>query len=142
VIQKFIREKKWKYCDDVSLDKKNGPFRDEGVICILGSPNLSYHVNCHDLSNLFMRSAKQIGLEAELVPYWNYKSISSHEKERAGIIIGPLRLFDQEIPKNQIEFDCHVVVLSSGWFFDLTLMCKYQGKNAVLDAHKDLCPLF
>lgn len=131
VIQNFIHEKKWKYIDTEG-SRKIFPFRDGQLLSSLGVPELAYHVNCADLTNLFVKAAHKIGMEAQKVKYIEYNSILAHEKEKNGII-GKMTMFDgsANLP---IKFYIHYVAYSSGWHFDLTLMCKYQERDAVLSA--------
>lgn len=134
IIQDFVHEHHWKYVDSPILTRII-PFRDGREISSLGSPELAYNVNCADLSHLFIRAAQKIGIEAEEVWYrGGYKSILQTETEKRGVI-GKLKMFDRSTEfekKSHILFDSHCVAYSSGWHFDLTLMCKYQEKNAVL----------
>jgi ankyrin repeat protein len=133
VIQNFIHEKKWKYFDTEG-SRKHIPFRDGRLLSSLGLPELTYHVNCADLTNLFIKTAHKIGMDAQEVWYREYNSIQGHEKEKNGIV-GKLAMFDGSNNSEKdlsIRFNTHCVAYSSGWHFDLTLMCKYQDRNAVL----------
>lgn len=133
VIQNFIQEKEWKYFDTAG-SRKQIPFRDGRLLSSLGLPELAYHANCADLTNLFIKAANQIGIDAQEVCYRDYSTIQEHEKEEAGVV-GKFAMFDgRDISEtdSRIKFSKHYVAYSSGWHFDLTLMCKYQDKNAVL----------
>lgn len=143
VIQNFVSEKKWKYCDRES-HRKQSPFRDGENLSLLGLPELAYYVNCSDLANLFIKAAHIVGLDTQKICYEKYHSIPSQDKEKAGVI-GKLACFDGSIDITNellrktnngidtgLKFVEHHVAFSSGWYFDLMLMCKYQNKNAVL----------
>lgn len=133
VLFDVIQDKNWKYLDTEGSYKRI-PFRDGRLISQLGLPDLTYHINCFDLSNLFIKAAHKIGMKAEEVIYYQYSSIDNHEIEKKGIF-GKLVMFDNsKHPKKGLGFifDQHCVAYSSGWHYDVTLMCKYQDKNAVL----------
>lgn len=131
IILNFIREKKWSYCDTQLCTKiKTSPFRDDKKVIILGLPNLSYKINCFDLSNLFLTAAKIVGIDAKEIIYNTYLSISPDEKNDKNII-GEFRMFD-ESGLAPFSFDSHSLIFSNGFYFDLTLMCKYTNEDQVL----------
>lgn len=134
LILKFMHEKNWQYND--SQYKKIKPFRDSLKLVKLGSPEFSYQVNCNDLSHLFVKTAKKIGIKANVIHYYSYYSIEAHEKEEREII-GEFKLFDGS-DEGPFGFDYHSVVYSDDYYFDLTLMCKYKEFNAVLASNKKL----
>ncbi len=128
LILRFIREKKWHYCD--FEDKGTTPFRDGEKLVTLGLPSLSYRVNCVDLTSLFLNVAKRVGIVAESIFYHNYQSILPDEKNNRGIL-GNLKMFDDS-NSGPFAYAMHNVVFADGFHFDLTLMCKYKDKDAVL----------
>lgn len=128
VILKFISEKKWSYCD--SLNRRKTPFRDEDQVVIFGLPSLSYNVNCVSLSSLFVHVAKEVGINATSVFYYNYRSISPQWKIDHGIE-GDFKMFDDS-GSGPFNYDMHNVAFAEGYHFDLTMMCKYKDKDAVL----------
>ncbi len=130
-ILEFIHEKNWKYHDTEGVNKLI-PFRDRANLACLGLPSLSYHVNCFDLTEIFIRATRQIGINAEKVKYHEYKSIRRDER-RGFNIEGEMAMFDGSHPSAEsFEWDTHYVAQASGWHYDLTLMCKYQDRDAVL----------
>lgn len=130
-ILNFIHEKKWKYQDTEGFNLSI-PFRDETKLVCFGLPSLAYHVNCSDLTTLFIQATKQIGLNAEKVTYYHYKSVKRTEKEKFNIK-GEMAMFDgSRSDKDNFEFFLHYVAFCAGWHFDLTLMCKYQDMAAIL----------
>lgn len=128
ILLKFITQKKWRYNDNENRTEK--PFRDGRKLYIFGAPNLSYYVNCSDLCELFYETTKILEIEANPETYHSYRSIHFREKEGKGIE-GNFSLFDGSVSA-PFSFDMHMVIYSMGYFFDLTLMCKYREKNAVL----------
>lgn len=132
LISQFIQERNWKYSDWEDHYHRKGS-RD-GDLCLFGESNFSYHVNCSDLSNLFVEVAKKAGIHADKIKYDKYLSLDREKANEKGVI-GKYELFDgtRRFEENgRFKFDFHYVVNVDGWHFDLTLMCKYQDRNAVL----------
>lgn len=127
-ILEFIQEKKWCYCDNEN--KHYLPFKDHIKVVSLGLPSLIFNVNCVTLSELFVNVAKKVGLKAEVVYYFNYQSILSSEKD-ARKICGEFKMFDGS-QSEPFKFDTHAVAFSSGTYYDLTLMSKYNDKDLIL----------
>lgn len=128
VMLKFAQEKNWRYCD--SRNKGQAPFRDDNGVVFFGLPSLAYNVNCTSLISLFRYTAKLIGIDTTSVFYFNYQSISIQEKDGRGVS-GDFRFFD-ESRSGPFKFEMHNVVQSEGYYFDLTLMCKYKNPNDIL----------
>lgn len=130
----FIRNKKWTFVrHERESFSKVIPFRDGTTLASLGLPHLSYRVNCYDLSRIFSKIVKQFGMQANEIEYSRYKSIK-REDRKVHNVIGQMFLFNESEPADStnFEFYYHCVAYSSGWYFDLTLMCKYQDKDAIL----------
>lgn len=134
VILKLIQKRKWIYIDSSIGARGEGPVRDNENVIKLGPPKLSYRVNCSDLSDLFYSAAKKIGIKAKMVSYGSYCSVNPEQLDTKKIF-GSFQLFDGTA-QGPFQFGAHCVVSSSGYFFDLTLTCKYTEKNAVLAEKK------
>jgi hypothetical protein len=135
IISSFIQEKNWNYCDRPPYCH-SPPYRDGKQLTSLGNPNLSYNVNCADLTNLFIKAGNKIGLAPKEVKYRHYKSIK-RENLKDTQVQGKFELFDEKMDSkfpDQFIFYRHFVAYVLGWHFDLTLTCKYQDKNSVLEA--------
>lgn len=130
----FLRDRNWTYLDRSARDKKNS-FRVGSNLSTLGDANLLYRINCSDLSCLFKKSAKKVGIAAEVIWYkGNRTTIARSEKEKAGVI-GELRMLNSALPvedESELQFRSHSVALCAGWYFDLLFQCKYQNKLALL----------
>lgn len=131
----YLKERCWTYVDQ-SQRGPSRPFREGPKLTLFGDPALAYHVNSSDVSLLFKRSAKKIGLVAET--FWfrgNRRTIPRGEKERAGII-GEMRMLNSPLPltdESELQFRSHTAAFCNGWYFDLLFQCKYQNRFALLD---------
>jgi hypothetical protein len=129
----FILEKKWTcVSDEREYHTKYVPHNDGPILASLGLPSLSYRVDCGDLTKLFIKLVTHFGHQAELIRYRDYKSIN-REDRKIHNIVGKMALFEGDSSESKnFEWGLHIVAYSSGWYFDPTLMCKYQDRDAIL----------
>lgn len=108
IINDFIKEHQWKYSDwDDACHRPKA--RDGSALCTLGESHLIYHVNCSDLSNLFISVARKVGILAEKITYRDYHSISRENLKERGVI-GKLEMFDgspTQFENNRFKFNKH-----------------------------------